>query len=76
MTKLDDIKAAIRADILARREPFTFNQAVNDARMKYGERDGSSIYRIVDTQIQMLRKKCIISTHREGRLQLWTVLPT
>lgn len=74
---LAEVKEGIRADILAHRTRFTFAEAQRDAIKKYGEHvEGREVWRLVDAQLQALRKKQMISTYREGRQSFWTVLPS
>ncbi len=76
----EEIKQAVRADILARKAPFTFAEAADDAEDKYGRgerRPGgwrTTTDLIVDAQIQSLRRKGLIRTERRGRVQLWSVV--
>ncbi|WP_288198755.1 hypothetical protein [uncultured Pleomorphomonas sp.] len=81
----EEIKQAVRADILARKEPFTFADVVDDAEDKYGRgvpppmgrwplRASGSTERIVDAQLQFLRKQGLIKTERRGRLQFWSAV--
>jgi len=70
-----EIRAAIRADILAHTKHFTWNEANREASRKYGDEiEGVAMWRIVDRQLQALRKQGQISTHRDGRLSFWTVI--
>ncbi len=73
---LTEAKDGIRADILSRGARFTFTEVQNAAIKKYGESvEGRAVWRLVDAQLQALRKKQLISTYREGRQSFWTVLP-